>query len=129
MSHNQSGFTLIQAIFALVVLSLLGIAMMRLIGSQSATSAMAVQQARAYQAARSGLEWGAARVAAVPPADCNGSFPVDSFNVTVGCSSESFTEGTSGTYTVYRINSEAVYGAFGSPDHVVRRVQMKVAIY
>ncbi len=56
--NNQKGFTLVQAVFILVVLSLIGVAMVRLSGVQSSTSVLALQGARAYQAARSGLEWG-----------------------------------------------------------------------
>ncbi len=41
-----------------MVLSLLGVAMMRLSAVQSSTGVFALQGARAYQAARSGLEWG-----------------------------------------------------------------------
>ncbi len=130
--HNQAGFTLVQAIFAVVVLSLLALAMMRLIGVQSATSVMAVQQARAYQAARSGLDWGAARASAAVAAgtaddsECNGNFDADDFTVTVSCTSQSFTEGTTGPYKIYRLSASAVYGTIGSVDYVKRTAEVKV---
>ncbi len=125
--HNQAGFTLVQAIFAVVVLSLLGITMMRLIGVQSATSVMAVQQARAYQAARSGLDWGAARAAhAADDSECNGIFDVDAFSVTVICTSQSFTEGATGPYNIYRISASAVYGTVGSVDYISRTAEIRV---
>jgi MSHA biogenesis protein MshP len=128
---DRTGFTLIQVVFALVVLSLLGVAMMRLIGVQSTTSVMAVQGARAYQAARSGLEWGAARVVPVDDVvinddDCSGSFSVDNFQVEVECSVESFTEGTANTYEIYKINATATFGTLGSVDYISRSAEMKV---
>lgn len=121
---NNFGFTLVQAIFIVVVLSLLGVAMMRLIGVQSSTSVFALQGARAYQAARSGLEWGAARARAGN--SCNGTLTVDDFTVNVTCSSQSFTEGSIGPYDVYRIGATATFGSYGSPDYVSRRAEMKV---
>lgn len=121
---NNAGFTLVQAIFILVVLALLGVAMMRLIGIQSSTSVFALQGARAYQAARSGLEWGAAR--ASTGNSCNGTLTVESFTVNITCSSQSFTEGSIGPYDVYRISAIATYGSYGSPDFISRRAEMKV---
>jgi MSHA biogenesis protein MshP len=121
--RNQAGFTLVQAIFVLVVLAFLGVAMLRLSGVQSYTSLFALQGARAYQAARSGLEWGAARAAA--GSSCNGSFDVDGFAVTVTCSSSAYAEGSM-TTTVYKLNATAEFGSYDSPDYVSRRVEMKV---
>lgn len=123
---NQDGFTLVQAVFIVVVLALLGVAMMRLIGVQSSTSTFALQGARAYQAARSGLEWGAARASV--GADCNDSFSVSNFNVTVTCSNPvpSFTEGAAAAYPVYTFTSIATYGNYGNPDFVQRRLESKV---
>lgn len=121
---NDRGFTLVQAIFILVVLALLGVAMMRLIGVQSSTSVFALQGARAYQAARSGLEWGAAR--ARTGNSCNGVMTVENFTVNVTCSSQSFTEGSIGPYDVYRISAIATFGNYGLPDYVSRRAEMKV---
>ncbi|NOY13818.1 MAG: pilus assembly protein MshP [Deltaproteobacteria bacterium] len=121
---NQAGFTLVQAVFILVVLALLGAAMMRLIGVQSSTSIFALQGARAYQAARSGLEWGAAQAGS--GAACNGTMSIEGFSVTVSCSSQQFTEGSAPSYLVYRISSMATYGTYGSPDYVQRRLESKV---
>ncbi|MBN1958786.1 MAG: pilus assembly protein MshP [Desulfuromonadales bacterium] len=124
--NNQRGFTLVQAIFVLVVLGLLGVAMMRLSGVQSSTGVFALQGARAYQAARSGLEWGAAQAGS---GVCNPSpgndLSVDNFNVNVSCTSQSFDEG-SGSYNVYRISALATFGSYGSPDYISRRIEMKV---
>jgi MSHA biogenesis protein MshP len=127
LSINQAGFTLVQAVFVLVVLALLGVVMMRLIGVQSNTSVFALQGARAYQAARSGLEWGAAR--SVAGNSCNGTLTIENFNVTVSCANQTFTEGSVGPYDVYRIQAIAEYGSYGSPDYVSRRAEMKVSSF
>ncbi len=124
MPGNSRGFTLVQVVFILVVLSLFGVAMMRLLDVQNRTGVFALQGARAYQAARSGLEWGAARAAA--GSSCNGTMNIDNFSVVVECSGEQFTEGSVGPYAVYRIAATATFRAYGSPDFVSRRAVMKV---
>lgn len=128
---NQAGFTLVQAVFILVVLALLGVAMMRLSGVQSSTSIFALQGARAYQAAQGGLEWGAAQAASIvagAAGDCNGTFNVGSFSVTVTCSTPvpTFSEGAAAAYPVYTFSSVATFGSYGSPDYVQRRLEAKV---
>jgi MSHA biogenesis protein MshP len=121
---KSAGFTLVQAIFVVVVLSILGVAMMKLIGVQSSTSVLALQGARGYQAARSGLEWGAARAKA--GSSCSGTLVVEEFTVNVTCSSQQFTEGSIGPYDVYQIGATATFGTYGTPDFVLRRAEMKV---
>ncbi|NOQ52462.1 MAG: pilus assembly protein MshP [Desulfuromonadaceae bacterium] len=123
---NKAGFTLVQAIFILVVLALLGSVMMRLSGVQSSTSLFAIQGARAYQAARSGLEWGAARAGS--GACGNNTMTIENFSVTVNCSSTGFVEGPGPSYSIYQISSVASYGNYGSPDYVQRRVEAKVKL-
>lgn len=125
MRFDQQGFTLVQAIFLLVVLALLGAVMTLLIRQQSSTSVFALQGARAYQAARSGLEWGAARAAGGNCVDR--TFPLGQFTVAVTCTSQPFTEGPVGPYNVYRISSTATFSSYRLPDFVSRRAEMKVA--
>jgi MSHA biogenesis protein MshP len=55
---RSAGVGLVTAIFLLVVLAGLGTAMVTVFTSQQASSALDEQGARAYQAARAGLEWG-----------------------------------------------------------------------
>jgi MSHA biogenesis protein MshP len=56
--RRNTGVGLVTAIFLLVVLSGLAVAMVAISSAQHATSALDVQGARAYQAARAGIEWG-----------------------------------------------------------------------
>lgn len=123
--NTQAGFTLIQAIFILLVLALLGVAMMRLSGVQSSTSMFALQGARAYQAARGGIEWGAVRASG--GTSCNGSMTLNDFAVTVNCTSSVFIEAGI-NITVYHLNAVATFGNYGSPDFISRRIEMKMAM-
>lgn len=57
-ARRMRGFSLVTAIFLLVVLAGLAVAMVSITTVQHAESAMDVQGVRAEQAARAGLEWG-----------------------------------------------------------------------
>ncbi|MBD1401408.1 pilus assembly protein MshP [Pelovirga terrestris] len=121
---DQKGFTLVQAVFILVVLGLLGMVMVRLIGVQTSTGVMALQGARAYHAARSGLEWGAAWASAGK--SCSGNMQIDGFDVEVACEDpDSFNEAGL-DYVVYNIKATAKYGTYGDVSFVSRSVEMKV---
>ena len=56
--RRSSGVGIVTAIFILVVLAGLGAAMVAMFGSQNQGAALDEQGARAYQAARAGIEWG-----------------------------------------------------------------------
>ena len=64
----QRGFALISAIFILVVLAALGGFIATISTTQNLGSALDVQSAYAYQAARAGIEWGAYTVLNNSPA-------------------------------------------------------------
>lgn len=118
MKKNQHGFSIITAIFLLVVLSFLGIAMVSLSTSQHQSSAMDVMGSRAYQAARAGIEWQAHYVvnsasnAAAAVAECGANNmgvlggTLAPFTVTVNCSAASYVEGAS-TIWVYDVSAVA----------------------
>ena len=100
---GQRGFAAIAALFLVVTLAAMGGFMLTFSNTQQLTSAQDVQGTRAYWAARAGLEWGQAQVAASasdPPA-CpasptslpGGSATLDGgFTVSVTCSRQSHAE-------------------------------------
>jgi len=55
---RQAGVGIVTAIFLLVVLAGLGVAMVSIFTSQQASANLDLMGAQAYQAARAGLEWG-----------------------------------------------------------------------
>jgi MSHA biogenesis protein MshP len=90
--RRDGGFTLISAVFVLVVLAALGAAMAGITQRQQLGSAAEIDSARALQSARGGLEWAAYQVLQnpAPPAAapaCFGStnMTVAPFTVTVSC--------------------------------------------
>lgn len=107
---REGGFSLVSAIFLLVVLSALGAFMVSFSGVQHTTAARDVLGTRAYQAARSGIEWGAFQVL-IPafPANCPAPTNLTGlagtlapFTVTVRCDRTLDTEGDT-------LNNVAVY--------------------
>jgi MSHA biogenesis protein MshP len=139
---GQKGFALVTAIFILVVLAGLGAAMVTISTSQHTTVAMDIQSARAYQAARAGIEWGAYQALQTPlpagftcpmlPAAAASyvmaftGTPLAGFSDTVTCNSTVHTVGAN-TVTVYMITSTATYGVANTPDYVAREVSARIA--
>lgn len=138
---SQCGFSLVSAIFLLVVLTVLGAAIMRLSTTQSISSAQDVQGSRAYHAARAGIEWAVYQVMSpdINPtvlSDCPSAtnMTIDGFTVTVQCARSpafpnNFQEaGTIRSIAVYQLTSTANSGgAVGSVGYVERQIQVRVS--
>lgn len=128
-NKHQSGFSLVPALFLLVVLSALGIVAVRLAGVQHQTVALAMQSSRAYAAARSGADWSAYQ--ALVNGNCAASTlsltesGLSGFSVETNCSSTTHTEGPN-TVQVYVIDAFAWSGSYGTPDYVSRRIRSTV---
>jgi MSHA biogenesis protein MshP len=126
--RKQHGFTLVMAIFILVVLALLGAYMSRLTGVQRAVASDALQGARAYLAAKAGLGWATSKLSGVGTcADVNAqtamSIPDNAgFTVALSCTSSTFQEGAN-TVNVYRINTKSQYGTYGDADYIYRELE------
>jgi MSHA biogenesis protein MshP len=126
---RQRGFALVAAIFLLVVLALLGLYIVRISGVQHQTVNIALLGSRAFEAARTGIEWGAFQ--ALDSAACTTTTlnltegGLNGFDVDVTCTSSTHTE-TGNTYNVYLLDVVASNGTYGTPDYVSRRMQATV---
>ena len=123
----NAGFTLVTALFLLVVVALLSVYMINFSGVQHTTLVYGLQGARAMQAARAGIEWGVYE--AIINSNCAPSttFQVEGFNVQVNCSSSQHDESTTMVFT-YQLTSEASINTFGSLDYVFRSLQASVSV-
>jgi MSHA biogenesis protein MshP len=91
----QHGFSLVSAIFLLVVLAALGVFMLSFSNTQQITSAQDVQGSRAYWAARAGLELAIASLPATCPAAntvTNMTTTIDAFRIQINTSCNPYTE-------------------------------------
>jgi MSHA biogenesis protein MshP len=131
--RTQRGVSLIAAIFLLVVLGGLIAYLVKLAGLQQSSAALDVLGARAYQAARAGIEWGVYRT--LQDGVCaGGSFTpsgqFSGFTVTVQCVATGYTEVDATAKTIYSItatacNQGACPGTPG-PTYVERQLQVTV---
>ena len=123
----QTGFSLIAAIFLLVVLALMGTLIVSITGMQSASGQLDLSGVRAYQAARAGTEWAAYKVLdpdnALNPASCSpvvmpscpsspSNLPtlggtLSSFTVTVTCTQAADTTESNRNVRVFQIVATA----------------------
>jgi MSHA biogenesis protein MshP len=133
-NRAESGFVLPTAIFLLVVLAALGGYMVSLSRTSHISSALDIQGGRAYQAARTGIEWAAWQVVdpqnlQPSPTPCPASptaltltGTLAAFSVAVDCTRTLETDGAD-TVAIYQITSTATSGVAGEIDYVERQVQ------
>jgi len=133
--HSSSGFALVNAIFLLLLTAGLAALVANFSASQHAGSAMDVQGSQAYQAARSGIEWGvyqqlrsascAAQTSFTPAAPT-----LSAYRVTVVCTRFA---GATADLDVYQIESTACNqpdgagncpGTAGGAHYIERQLQV-----
>ena len=128
-SHRQRGFSLVPALFLLVVLAALGTVAVRLSAIEHQTVVLGMQSSRAYAAAQTGIEWSAYQ--AINGGSCASSTlsltegGLIGFTVDTSCSSTSHTEGA-GTTNVYVLEAFAYSGIYGEPDYVSRQIRATI---
>jgi MSHA biogenesis protein MshP len=127
--RTQTGFTLITAIFLLVVVAAMVVYMTNIRVAQQTTVVYGLQGARAIMVARSGLEWGISR--SIVSSSCVASTTFTNpafagFNVEVRCTQSTHTEGDM-AIDIYRITAIARSGVYGSLDYVQRHLQATVS--
>lgn len=128
---RQRGFALVAAMFVMIIIALVIVAMTRLAVNQHGTNSLAIQQARAYQAARAGLEWGITRAVAGNCATSSTVSMVGSnlseFTVSLNCASLGYSDENGTALSIYTLTATAQNGAPGSrSDYAFRRLTAKV---
>ncbi|MDH2919163.1 MAG: hypothetical protein PXX73_08220 [Sideroxydans sp.] len=127
----QRGFSLISAIFLLVVIAALGMFAVTLSTTQHQSQTMEMMGARAYQAALAGVEWAAYQVGnspanAVAPIGCTQTLTglggnLSAFSVAVSCTAVSAVEGTT-TVWVYEVVAKASAGGVAGDANYTEQV-------
>jgi MSHA biogenesis protein MshP len=130
--NRSGGFSMIAAIFLLVVLGALGVYMVSISQVQHLTTAHSLQGSRAYQAARAGIEWGIYR--ATNNGNCS-AFPntinfssggLADYQVTISCSLTSHQE-ISHPFNVFELSAAANSGStFGTLGYAARTITASV---
>ena len=109
---QEKGFVFVSAVVIVVMLAIFGVAMVLMGSLQQRQSALDVDTARAYQAAKTGIEVGLYQIQTpiLPPACTSGSFnaggELSKFTITVQCTQTAVNDGTQ-PLTVYVVQSNA----------------------
>lgn len=134
--RHERGFSLVAAMFVMVVVALAVVAMARLSVTTSGTLSLSIQQARAYQAARAGLEWGIRKAVKEGACAASTSLALDGVlaefsGVVVTCKSppDKYPKRENGKdLTLYTLTAVAQNAASPSarPDYAYRELTAKV---
>lgn len=134
IASSQRGFSIMVALFILVVLALLGVALVTIGGVEHRQPLLSLQGKRAFWAAQSGLEWGAHEAlndagfsCPLQPASTPAKYTLpssspglDGFSVTVSCTRSTHKEHGK-TIDIYDIVATARNGSFGRAAFAQRR--------
>lgn len=116
-------------VFILAVVTVTGLSISILLGTQHISSAYTFRGAEAYFAVRAGVDYALARV--VGGANCGGISPaitVNGFSVAIVCATMGpYDEGTpADSYTIYNITATASRGVFTAPDVANRQIRASI---
>jgi MSHA biogenesis protein MshP len=122
------------ALFIIVTLAAIGVYLLTVSTGQVAAAAQDEQAARAYQAARTGVEWGAYQVLVVGstcPAPQNLALP-QGFSVDVSCAASAAEAEGGAQITAYSItatgcNAASCLAASNAPTYVNRQLQLTLS--
>lgn len=130
--ERQRGFSIVSAIFLVVVVSMLAGYMVNIGTAARVATTMSLMGARATAAAHSGIEWAAARVLADDACFSGGTqfglagTALNGFAVAAECSAQAITEGAR-SYKIFNLSATAHYGAAGGEDFYQRRLTATIA--
>lgn len=134
IGRAQRGFALMAALFIVVTLAAIGVYLLTVSTGQVAAAAQDEQAARAYQAARTGVEWAAYQVLVVGsscPAPQNLAL-AQGFSVDVTCAAspaetEGGTQVTAYSITATGCNAASCLAASNAPTYVNRQLQLTLS--
>lgn len=133
-SRGARGFSLVSAIFLMVVLVVLGASLVTISGVQQTTTAQALQSVRATYAARAGAQWVGAQDldswCPGPAYPMSTSFtlpaPLAGFTVTIECERSLHLLEANPAKKYVIVDITATSGTYGGPDYVRRKLRTKV---
>ncbi|MEY3182534.1 MAG: hypothetical protein RLZ35_519 [Pseudomonadota bacterium] len=130
---KQNGFSIISAVFILVILALVGGFSLNLSTRMAAATSLSADSIRAYFAAKSGLEWGIYQVVTTPascPATTTLTFNqvgLKNFSTQVSCTANAITESGT-TFNLFQLTSVASRGVSTDYDYVTRTLTVTAMV-
>jgi len=126
--QRQRGVSIITAVFLLMLMAVLAAVIANVVSTAHVNMAADIGGARAYQAARAGVEWGMyqldpnAQTAGLPPCFPDATPPIPGHAMDVKCKSWATTEG-SRLIQIYRITSKATATGVKAPG-IERQIEV-----
>lgn len=121
--RKQRGFAILAAIFLIVVLALLAAGMVQISSTSHTSLSQEYTSARAYLAARSGLQWGMYQ--AVYGGSGNASITFSSGALAGTQASVSSSVANVDGDTFYTIDANGTYGSSSDPEYSRRRLRLR----
>ncbi len=128
---KQRGFTLVSAVFVVVVVSMLAGFLVNIESGQRGTGVLRLMSARAERAAQSGMEWAVARVLIDDACIADGTRfalagpALRGFEVELNCTATAVVEGVR-RYQTFTLRAFARYGRPGGEDYFQRQLVANV---
>ncbi len=121
---NQQGFSLVTAIFIIVILALLAIGMLQLLSTSQQSVSQEVTSVKSYFAGQSGLQWGMYQATY---AGATGSHTLTLSNAGLTNTSVDITlsSDTILANTYYTVNTKAKYGTTAIPEYAYRELELR----
>lgn len=132
-SMKIRGFSVIGAVFILVILALVGGFSLNLSTRMAASTTLSTDGIRAYYAAKSGLEWGIYQVVNTPascPATTTLNFSqqgLNHFSTVVSCTATPVTESGT-TFNLFYLTAVASRGISTDYDYVTRTLSVTAMV-
>lgn len=132
LHSGQQGFSLMSAIFLVVVVALIAGYAVSIGNAQRSGSSLGLLGARAGFAVQSGVEWAVATVLTTHACPAAGTHftpagpGLAGFDVSVDCQAQPVTEGAT-SYTMFALDVQVSHGNEGGEDYLFRRVTAQVA--
>ncbi len=131
--RGEAGFALMAALFIIVTLAAIAAYLLTISTGQVAAASQDEQAARAYQAARTGIEWAAYQVLINSSCPAAQNLPLpDSFSVDVACApaapeSEGGKQITAYTITATGCNAAGCLAGSNAATYVNRQLQLTLS--
>ncbi len=121
--RKQGGFAIAAAIFLIVVLALLAAGMVQISSTSHTSLSQEYTSARAYLAARSGLQWGMYQAIYGGSGNASMTFSGGALAGTQASVSSSSTNVDGNTF--YTIDATGTYGSSSDPEYSRRRLRLR----
>jgi len=121
---RQQGFSIVTAVFIIVILALLALGMMQLITTNQQSISQEATSVKAYFAGQSGLQWGMYQAVY---GGATGSYTVTLSNSGLANTTIDLTlsSNTILTNTYYTVNAQGIYGTTSIPEYALRELELR----